>query len=192
MANTYVALLRGINVGGRHTLPMRSLIAMFEDAGASHVRTFIQSGNVLFQAPAGRTQSIVATVEARIVADAGFASPVVVRSLPQLRALVTHNPYVQPAFCKTLGRTPDPTKELVVVFLKDRPAPSLVATLDPARSPGDTYLVHDAHIFMWVTTSIAKTRLTNAYFDSKLKTVSTARNWNTVLKLIELGAMPET
>jgi uncharacterized protein (DUF1697 family) len=75
---------------------------------------------------------------------------------------------------------------LSVMFLADMPDPLHVKALDPQRSPPDSYVVVADAIFAHTPTGLAKTKLTNAYFDSRLKTVSTGRNWRTVLKLVEL------
>jgi uncharacterized protein (DUF1697 family) len=82
---------------------------------------------------------------------------------------------------------PDAVLEsLHVLFLADLPEASRVAVLDPERSPGDEYIVRGREIYLRLTTGAANTKLTNAYFDSKLATVSTGRNWRTVTKLLEL------
>ena len=73
-AETRVALLRGINVGGRNTLPMTRLVRMFEDAGCECVRTYIQSGNVVFEAPADRARLVAADVTATIATELGSTS----------------------------------------------------------------------------------------------------------------------
>jgi len=75
---------------------------------------------------------------------------------------------------------------LNVYFLADMPDPAAVKSLDPERSPGDTFVVKGREVFLHLPNGMARTKLTNAYFDSKLKTVSTARNWKTVGKLVEL------
>jgi uncharacterized protein (DUF1697 family) len=75
---------------------------------------------------------------------------------------------------------------LHVSFLADRPSTDLVAALDSTRSAPDEFAVVGREIYMKLVTGAAKTKLTNAYFDSKLKTVSTMRNWRTVLKLAEM------
>ena len=73
-----------------------------------------------------------------------------------------------------------------VSFLRDLPTPDQVASLDPDRSPPDRFVVVGPDIYLHVLTGAADTKLTNAYFDSRLKTVSTARNWRTVNKLLEM------
>jgi uncharacterized protein (DUF1697 family) len=102
---------------------------------------------------------------------------VVLRSAEQMCAAASGNPYVKG------GRDP---AGLFIGFLADIPDREAVAALDPQRSPGDSYEVRAGEIYMHLTTGAADTKLTNAYFDSALKTVCTVRNWRTVLKLIEM------
>jgi uncharacterized protein (DUF1697 family) len=104
--------------------------------------------------------------------------PVVVRSADELCAVARANPFLRKA---------SDTAALHVAFLADAPAADKVAVLDPKRSPPDEFAVVGREIYLRCPTGMAKTKLTNAYFDSKLATISTARNWNTVLKLIELA-----
>ena len=171
-----VALLRGINVGGKNMLPMKDLVAMFERAGCSNVVHYIQSGNVVFDAPAPLAKKIGGLVEADIVKRAKLQVPVVIRTDAQLEKIASSNPYAKE------GKNED---FWFVSFLKDEPEKSLASALDPNRSPGDRFVVRGGDIYLHLQ-SAAKTKLTNAYFDSKLKTVSTARNWRTVLKLVEM------
>jgi uncharacterized protein (DUF1697 family) len=177
-AETHVALLRGINVGGKNLLPMKDLAALFESAGCGDVRTYIQSGNVLFAAKPALAGRISALVTKAIARDFGFSVPVVTRSADELRRVAGANPFL---------RSGVDLAALHVAFLLDEPSAERVAGLDPKRSPPDEFRVLGREIYLRCPTGMAKTKLTNAYFDSKLATVSTARNWNTVNKLIELA-----
>ncbi|HLW76754.1 MAG TPA: DUF1697 domain-containing protein [Bryobacteraceae bacterium] len=173
----YVALLRGVNVGGKNSLPMKELASMFDKAGCAEVRTYIQSGNVVFAAPAPLIKTLAAKIAGQIEKRFGFRSPVVLRSLDQLRLAIRDNPFVKPDV--------DP-KALHIYFLADEPGPQAIATLDPNRSSPDAFLVRGCHIYLHMPNGMGRTKLTNAYFDSKLSTVSTARNWSTVHKLLEM------
>ncbi|MBZ0271896.1 DUF1697 domain-containing protein [bacterium] len=174
----YVAVLRGINVGGKHRLAMKDLAAMFEDAGAIDVRTYIQSGNVVFRASEGVAASLPARVAAMIEERLGFRAPVVTRTAGEIDRIAKSNPY------RAAGADP---KSLHVVFLAGKPDASRVRALDPDRSPGDEYTVAGSVIYLLCPHGVARTKLTTDYFDAKLQTTSTTRNWNTVLKLRELA-----
>jgi uncharacterized protein (DUF1697 family) len=179
----YVALLRGINVGGRNMLPMRDLTAIFTDVGCVDVTTYIQSGNVIFRAPAKLANQIPRLIADGIAERFNLRIPVVTRSAAELERVVACNPY--------LGIEPDFTK-LHVVFLADLPSPAASSALDPDRSPPDSFEIQGGEIYLHLPNGAATTKLSNAYFDSKLGTTSTARNWKTVLKLNELAGAPAT
>lgn len=172
---THVALLRGVNVGGKNKLPMKALVALFEDLGCEAVRTYIQSGNVLFEAKS--TEGLADRIAARIEADHGLRVPVVLRTAEALARIRDDNPFPDA----------DP-KALHVMFLRDAPAPAKVAALDPDRSPGDAFVVRGANVYVCCPNGVARTKLTNAWFDAQLGTVSTGRNWRTLGKLIELSS----
>ena len=178
-ANTYAALLRGINVGGKHKLPMKDLSEVFSANKCKGVRTYIQSGNVVFCAPPGSVKKLAVGLEKAIEARFGFPVPVVVRSHEQLRNVVQANPF------RSRGAS---EKMLHVIFLADEPDASAVSKLDPQRSPGDEFRVIGSEIFLYLPNGAGNSKLTNAYFDSKLSTIGTARNWTTVLKLLEMTA----
>lgn len=174
----HVALLRGINVGGKNKLPMKDLCGMFEKAGCTDVRHYIQSGNIVFKAP-----DKVASALSRIIRNAIFTRfrievPVVVFSKAELSEVARKNPF--------LRRGAD-SKALHVAFLATEPAIAAIATLDPKRSPNDAFEVIGRRIYLHLPNGVGKTRLTNAYFDAKLGTTSTLRNWATVQKLLAMS-----
>lgn len=176
MSEVCVALMRGINVGGKNMLPMKVLAAMFEAAGARSVRTYIQSGNVVFEAPAARRAKLALAVRAAVKKQLGFESEVVVRSAEELERVARSNPFLPKA----------ELAQLYVAFLADRPTPAQVKALDPSRSPPDAFRVVGREVYLKLPNGAGRTKLTNAYFDSKLGTVSTMRNWRTVLTLLEM------
>ncbi len=177
---THVALLRGINVGGKNILPMKDLAGMFDAAGCTDVRTYIQSGNVIFETPAGApagAQKIAEAVQANIEKRFGFRIPVIVRTSQQLLKTIRDNPFLAAV---------DDQKALHVYFLANSPNARAIAALDPGRSAPDAFHVRGQEIYLHLPNGMGRTKLTNAYFDSKLSTTCTARNWATVLKLSEM------
>lgn len=173
---THVALLRGINVGGKNILPMKDLAGLFRDAGCTNVCTYIQSGNVVFKAEKS-SQLIATKVAAAIEKRWGFRSPVIVRSAQDWRKTIQNNSFIA---------TVADQKCLHVYFLADSPHPRALAALDSARSAPDVFHVVGREIYLHLPNGMGRTKLTNAYFDAKLQTVCTARNWATVLKLAEM------
>jgi uncharacterized protein (DUF1697 family) len=175
--STHVALLRGINVGGKNKLPMRELAALFEAEGCGDVRTFIQSGNVLFDLPSARVATLGERISARIHEGHDLTIPVVLRTARELAAAAAHNPFAA-----------GDTAMLHVMFLRDKPSAAKVKALDAERSPGDRFTLVGRDLYLRLPNGVARTKLTNAYFDRALDTVSTLRNWRTVQKLAEMAA----
>ena len=171
----YLALLRGINVGGKAVLPMRELAAIFAASGASDVKTYIQSGNVVFAA--NDAPGVVEQVTAEIKRVYGYPGRIVLRGAEELLKAYAANPFAK------AGAAED---SLHVYFLADKPAGAAVRELDPDRSPGDSFAVVGREVFLHLPQGMARTKLTNVYFDGRLATVSTARNWRTVAKLVEM------
>lgn len=172
-----VALMRGINVGGNNMLPMADLAKMFTKAGCSNVQTYIQSGNVIFCAEPDLKDQIAKLISAQIAKKFGCEIPVVLRTVDEMETLAANNPFL---------KTGVEEERIYVMFLADWPAKEKIAQLDAKRSPGDEFILRGRDIYLRLGNGAARTKLTNAYFDSKLGTVSTMRNWRTVLKLREM------
>jgi uncharacterized protein (DUF1697 family) len=179
---THVALLRGINVGGKNILPMKDLAAIFEAAGCANVRTYIQSGNVVFSAPAAVLRKLPEQIAKAIEKRFGFKSPVILRSSDDLARTIRENPFLKTS---AKGTNVD-QKWLSVYFLAALPEPKAVSDLDPNRSAPDVFHVREREIYLHLPNGMGRSKLTNAYFDSKLKTISTARNWATICKLLAM------
>jgi len=177
----HVALLRGINVGGKNKLPMATLAEMFRREGASDVSTFIQSGNVVFTAPARLAATVGARIEQRIAKELELRVPVVLRSSAELAAVVARNPFLA-------ARADE--DELHVMFLAATPTAAQARALDPTRSPGDELALVGRDLYLRLPNGMARTKLTNAWVDKVLATVGTARNWRTVRTLAELATRP--
>ncbi len=175
MAELTVALLRGLNVGAANRLSMKDLAAAFVDAGATNVKTFIQSGNVVCEATAAVAKALPKTVPELLLARHRVKSPVIVRNARAFRDAVAANPHagVDESW-------------LHVSFLASRPSPKALAAVDPRRFAPDVFEAVGAQLYLVLPNGVARTKLTNAYFDSAFSTVSTLRNWRTVKALLEL------
>jgi uncharacterized protein (DUF1697 family) len=176
---THVALLRGINVGGKNRLPMKDLVAMFDAEGARAVRTYVASGNVVFDATAAAAAKITRGVSARIAADFSLDVPLVLRSATELRQAAAANP-----FTPEEGMTEE---RLFVAFLADAPTKKAIASLAPDRSPPDRFIVRGRDVFLHLPNGAARTKITVAWLDARLGTTATVRNWNTIQKLDRLA-----
>ena len=177
-AQTYIALLRGLNVGGNNRLAMKELILAFEAAGASKVSTYIQSGNLVFDASVSVAAKLPGLVSTALEKRHGVRCPVVLRTAKELELAVEKNPYL-PAHDVAF---------LHVAFLADTPAPKALAAMDVSRFAPDVLEVVGRELYLMLPNGVGRSKLTNAYFDSSLKTISTLRNWKTVLALRDLAA----
>jgi uncharacterized protein (DUF1697 family) len=176
----HIALLRGINVGGKNKLPMKTLVTFFESEGCEAVATYIQSGNVVFRAKPALAQTLSQRIPACIKKNLGFDIPVLIRSATEIIKLPKLNPFLK------AGADLD---TLHVMFLSDAPSAAALAGLDLKRSPGDSFKPLGRELYLHCPNGFARTKLTNAYFDSKLKMISSVRNWKTVLHLIEMTSL---
>ena len=174
---THVALLRAINVGGRNALPMKDLVALCEAEGCRDVATYIQSGNVVFNATPAVAKKVPEALRRAIAAHAKLDVPVIVRDAAALAAIVRANPYLKTGV--------DPA-ELHVGFLASTPTAAHVAGLDPRRSPPDEFIVNGGEVYFRFPKGVGKTKLTVTYFDAKLATTITLRNWRTIGALMGL------
>ena len=142
------------------------------------MRTYIQSGNVLFSADDACARRMPRFVEEQIERRFGFRPPVILRTAREIKRLIDANPFV---------RNVAAANALYVAFLSSKPTAAQIASLDANRSPGDSFIVVGREIFMNLAANgAARTKLTTAYFDAKLDTVSTVRNWRTTLTILEM------
>ncbi|HTU76534.1 MAG TPA: DUF1697 domain-containing protein [Trebonia sp.] len=183
----HIALLRGINLGGRNKVAMADLRAVVAEIGHGDVRTYIQSGNVLFTAVAGADRAAMAEeMTAAITARLGVIAPVVILTRDELAAVIAANPF--PA-------QPD-HKKLHAVILSQQPGPSLTARLDAAqaqaaakasadevRAVGRTLYLHTPGGYGNSDLAQAILRIVSS---PKAGATGTARNWLTMTKLLEL------
>ena len=174
----YVALLRGINVGGRNLIKMPALKACFEANGFEDVVTYIQSGNVVFASPRARAEGLTQRIEAMLAESFDYRATVVVRNRIQMRAIVHHAP-------KGFGAEPARYR-YDVIFLKP-PLITKVAMKSVSTKPG----VDEVHAGIGV---LYFSRLVEKATQSRLSTIVsspiypsvTIRNWNTTTKLVKM------
>ena len=174
---TYVALLRGINVGGRTKIAMADLRKLFAGLGGEDVTTYLQSGNVVFKSSAAAAV-FAGSIEERIADELGLRVTVVMRTAADLATVAAKNPFAD--------RGAEPT-QLHVVFLSEKPAAARVRALDTTRGEPDEFRVAGREIYLHYPNGYGRSKITNAWFEKELGVAGTARNWRTVTKLAELA-----
>jgi uncharacterized protein (DUF1697 family) len=174
--STYVALLRGVNVGGNNKLPMADLRAHFETLGFNNVRTLIQSGNVVFETPHTPTsQKIETSIEDRFAITTSIA----LRTPKELQRVVAQ----VPATMTEVGG-------LYVGFFTTRPASVDVVHLDHERFLPEQFSVSGHEIYMHLPDGMGQTKLPD-YLNRRLKVPITFRNWNTVNRMLAISMSSE-
>jgi uncharacterized protein (DUF1697 family) len=174
----HIALLRGINVGGHKKVPMADLRAALADAGFEDVKTYVQSGNVALTAKERSPAKVGRKVEQAIEDAFGFDVAVVVRSREEIAALVEDDP---------LGDVATNPTYRVVVFLAEKLDPKRVADVDPAAFAPGAFALRDYEIVMWAPDGQRDSKLVKTLSEKRTGVVGTARNWKTVLKLLDLA-----
>jgi uncharacterized protein (DUF1697 family) len=173
----WVALIRGINVGGNKILAMADLRALLEALGYRDVRTHLQSGNALFTAAPASAPALESQISSRLEVDLGLFVKVLVRSASEFAALIDSNPFV--------AEGEDP-KQLMVTFLSEPPKAARVDSVDRQAYGPVRFEFGNRAIYMLMPNGFRDSRLPN--FERLLGVSATTRNWRTVTRLRELSA----
>jgi uncharacterized protein (DUF1697 family) len=176
---TYVALLRGVNLGARNKVSMADLRTLIESLGADDVQTYVQSGNVVFKSGVRSAAKLTGDIERQISAELGLEIKVVLRTDKQLAKIVAANPF---AASQSEGT------KLHVTFLAESPKASLTRALEPEAFEPDEFQVKGREVYLHTPKGYGRSKLSNAYFEKQLGVAGTTRNWNTVTKLVELAS----
>lgn len=178
--NTFIALLRGINVGKAKRVPMAELRNLLTELGYSDVATLLNSGNAVFRAEKGAPAKHAAQIAHAISANLNIEVPVIVKSARDLTAIVSENPLAEKAHDYS---------RLLVVFVQDKKALSGLASIGPLVVPPEQFAVGKNAAYLNCANGILESKAGKALFGKAGKT-ATARNWATVLKLQALSGEP--
>lgn len=169
----YIALLRAINVSGKNIIKMAELKQMFESMGFGKVQTYIQSGNVLFEADA-EPAVLRERIEAEIERVFGLTVTVILRTPAELDGVVSRCPFTE-------------VDQLYVVYLEGEPTEAGIARLKEFPCQSEQWQIRGQELYVVYGEGAHKSKLTNALIEKRLGMASTARNWRTTLKLVELA-----
>ena len=178
---TYIAFLRGINLGSRNKIRMADLRELVADLGHENVRTHILSGNVLFESRRRNASKLERELERAIEKQFGFGVAVLVRTRDELAAIVRENP---------LPYAASEGSRLFALFLDKKPARGRLEAIDPAAFKPEEFAVGERVIYAWFRQGLQGSKLAGALSDKRLGVTITNRNWNTVTKLLELASGP--
>jgi len=172
----YVALLRGINVGGKNSLPMQDLRDILGSLGCENVHTYIQSGNAVFRS-AANAESLAEAIKNAIEKRFGFAPLVLLLDAAKFKAIAASNPYPH------AEGTP---KFLHVWFLTEIPKSPDLEALEHVRAASEKFILLDDAFYLHAPEGIGRSRLA-VKVDRCLGVATTARNWRTVSKLLAIS-----
>ncbi|MEV7980048.1 DUF1697 domain-containing protein [Streptomyces sp. NPDC086519] len=178
---TYAALLRGINVGGNKKLPMAELRTLMTGLGYGSVATYLQSGQAVFTAARGDAESLAAELAKAIEERFGFLVGVLVRDHAYLKAVVDACPFPAADLA---------AKQLHVTYLSEPVAPERYADIDPAAHLPEEFRLGDRALYLYAPDGLGRSKLAEALSRTRIHKgmIATTRNWNTVVKLVELTA----
>lgn len=177
--STFISLLRGINVGGQKPLRMESLRAIYAELDFINIRTYVQSGNVIFESQEQDQLRLHQRIEARIEQTCGYPIKVFILQPAELDRILKGNPFIN-------DRNEDLSK-LHVTFLYQTPADVAWNKLTPPGNMSDEFAPGEMAVYLFCPNGYGKTRLSNNFFKRKLGVPVTTRNWNTVGALYNMA-----
>ena len=172
---TYIAFLRGINVGGQKIIKMEKLKEIFESLQFQNVKTYIQSGNVMFESTED-SPDILCKIEAELESVLGYKVTSIIRTADELEKVIEQNPF----------STSECFEKQYVTFLYGEPAAEAVDRLMSYKNDVDDFCVTHREVFLLCGKGYGKTKFSNHFLESKLDVLATTRNWKTVNKILNM------
>lgn len=177
--NRYIAFLRGINVSGQKKVPMAELRFLLSQNGFTDVKTYIQSGNVVFEKEDESIAEMNTSLEQLIKTHFGFYVPIIIKSVTDINNILKHNPFTKKEDLEF--------NRIYFVLLFDKPEKEWVERLRQEVYPNEQWeLVNDC-LYLKCERGYGKSKLNNNLVERKLKVEATTRNYRTLMKMLELG-----
>ena len=178
---TYISLLRGINVSGQKKIQMSALRVLYEELKFNDVITYIQSGNVIFKAGKNASrQELSRKIGGKIKEKYGFDVPVIIRTLSEMKKILSLNPFI--------GKKRAETEKLYVTFLSETPKQADRKSIEKFDCSPDKFIIVDREVYLRCPHGYGKSKISNNLFENKLKITATTRNWKTVNTLVGLAS----
>jgi len=176
---TYISILRGVNLGGINSLKMAALKDLLLQKGFGDVETYIQSGNVVYRFPEIIPEMLSQRIREALHSAFGLEVPVITLSLPQLETVVENNPFLKEAHVDTAF--------LHVTFLDGEPHAAGIEKLKSGAYEPDAFEVLNKAVYLHCPKGYGNTKLSNKFLETKLKVAATTRNWKTTVTLLEMA-----
>ena len=174
-----ISMLRGVNVGGRNKISMEALRGLCASLKLQDARTYVQSGNVVFRTIQRDRSRLAARLENAIEKKIGFRPAVIVRTTSELRSVIAKNPFS--------GRKDIHPGKLLVSFLADALTPEAKGNLRSIKADPEELRIADRELYIYFPDGMGRSKFPWAKLDKIILTASTGRNWNTVMKLLEIA-----
>ncbi len=176
----YVSMIRGINVGEKK-VKMDRLKEVYASLDFKNVKTYIQSGNVIFESKESDPTKLIRIIEKRIAEVLNFDVKVVIRTKNEMKNIINRNPFKK-----------EDLKHIYVTFLSDIPSEKLIKDLDhivteDMKNVSDKYNVSKREIYLFLPNGYGRTKLNNNFFEKKLDTSATTRNWRSINKIVDIA-----
>jgi len=176
---TFICILRGINVSGHKLIKMKELQLVFERLGFNNVRTYIQSGNIVFECNSKEPRQLENSIAREISESFGFEVPVMVIEKNELKSVSGRNVFI------AAGK--EDTSKLHITFLAAEPEQALADSIGKEEYLPDEFCISGKAVFLSCPNGYGNTKLSNNFFEKKLKVQATTRNWKTVLELVKIS-----
>jgi len=176
---TYIALLRGVNVSGKRILKMKDLVGVLSPPKYRNVRTYVQSGNLIFEHEGADTKKLAVTIERAIAGGFGIAPSVIIRTDHELGKIVRGNPFI------TDGEV-DPER-LYVTFLAERPGAGIPPAVEIRKDKHERFALIGSEVYLYCPNGYGRTKMNNSAFEKAFGVIATTRNWRTTTTLLRLS-----
>ena len=176
---TYISILRGINVSGQKLIKMDALRKMYKKLGFHNATTYLQSGNVIFRSNDSELHEMERKIAHQIEKEFGFEVPVIVLSIEKLKYIIDNNHFLK-----------DINKDIAflhVTFLSSKPDYYDSKVIEGKKQEGEDVFFTDDAVYLYCPNGYGRTKLTNNYLETKLKTGATTRNWKTMIELFKMS-----
>ncbi len=169
---TYVAIFRGVNVAGHKIIKMQNLRASFGALGFRRVRTYVQSGNVIFETTKASSKNLSKTIEEKILNEFGYSVPFALRTSSEIKQIASEHPF--------LNEKGIDDSKLHVTFLSAFPAEAALRRVEGLNALPDRFLIKGREVYLYCPNGYGRTKLSNNTFEKLLSVEATTRNWRTV------------
>jgi uncharacterized protein (DUF1697 family) len=178
---TYIALLRGINVSGHKMIKMDELKRVLCALNFSNIRTYIQSGNIIFETEKQDSTFLEKQIGEIIFKNFGFSIPAVIRNREELEKIHKKNPF--------LGKRNEPVDKLHVTLLSEEPDPLYLKKMEGSLFLPDEFVISGREVYLFCPNGYGRTKLTNTFFENRLKLTATTRNWKTIETMLKMSVI---